>query len=90
MCRRTPSNVVLSEERSEDAHDAQEDDDPDDDDDDQKQDQKPKAAAVTLTHYDHLWGWWGCLAHGESLSAPVIRSSRGSVCSLPVGLLLST
>ena len=24
---------------------------------------KPKATAVTLTHYDNLWRWWGCLAH---------------------------
>jgi hypothetical protein len=35
--RRTPCNVVgLSEQRSEEAHDAQEDDDPDDDDGDQR------------------------------------------------------
>jgi hypothetical protein len=37
MRRRTPRNVVgLSEQRPEDAHDAQEDDDPDDDDGDQR------------------------------------------------------
>ena len=67
--RRAPGDVVgLSEQRSEDAHDAQEDDDPDDDDGDQKEDQEPKATAVTLSHYDHLWRWWGCLAHsGVSL-----------------------
>jgi hypothetical protein len=73
--RRTPGDVVgLSEQRSEDAHDAQEDDDPDDDDGDQKEDQKPKATAVTLSHDDHLRRrWWGCLAHSESLSASVNR-----------------
>jgi hypothetical protein len=87
--RRTPGNVVLPEERSEDAHDAQEDDDPDDDDDDQKEDQEPKATAVTLTHYDYLRRWWGCLAHSESLSAPVSSSLRGSAFSWPVGLLLN-
>ena len=80
--RRTPGNVVgLSKQRSEDAHDAQEDDDPDDDDTDQKEYQEPKAPAVTLTHYDHLWRWWGCLTHSESLSASVNRSSPGSAFS---------
>jgi hypothetical protein len=59
----------LSEQRSEDAQDAQDDDDPDDDDGDQKKDQEPKTTAVTLSHYDHLRRWWGCLAHnGASLS----------------------
>src|SRR5215203_454454 len=53
----------LSEQRSEDAHDAEEDDDPDDDDADQKEDQKPEATAVTLSYYDHLWWRRGCLAH---------------------------
>ena len=43
-----------------------------------REDQEPKATAVTLSHYDHLWRWWGCLADGESLSASVNRSSRGS------------
>ena len=62
-----------------DAHDAQEDDNPDDDDGDQKEDQEPKATAVTLTHYDNLWRWWGCLAHSESLSESVNSSSRGSL-----------
>lgn len=34
-----------------------------------KEDQEPKATAVTLSHYDHLWRWWGCLTHsGVSLS----------------------
>jgi hypothetical protein len=28
-----------------------------------------KQLAVTLSHYDHLWRWWGCLTHsGVSLS----------------------
>jgi hypothetical protein len=72
----SPGNVVgLSKQRSEDAHDAQEDDDPDNDDGDQKEDQEPKATAVTLTHYHHLWRWWGCLTHSESLSASVNRLS---------------
>ena len=62
--RRTPVDVVgLSEQRSEDAHDAEEDDDPDDDDGDQKENQKPEATAVTLSYYYHLWWWRGCLAH---------------------------
>ena len=55
--------VGLSEQRSEDAHDAEEDDDPDDDDGDQKENQKPEATAVTLSYYYHLWWWRGCLAH---------------------------
>ena len=33
---------------------------------------------MTLSHYDHLWRWWGCLAIAESLSASFNRSSRGS------------
>jgi hypothetical protein len=53
----------LPEQRSEDAHNAEEDDDPDDDDADQCEDQKPEAAAVTLSYYDHLWRRRGCLAH---------------------------
>jgi hypothetical protein len=84
----SPDVVGLSEERSEDAHDAQEDDDPDDDDGDQKEDQKPKATAVTLTHYDHLWRWWGCLTHSKSLSAPVNRSSPAGL-SWPAGVPLN-
>jgi hypothetical protein len=56
--RRTTGDVVgLSEQRSEDAHDAQEDDDPDDDDSDQEEDQEPEATAVTLSYHDHLWRW---------------------------------
>jgi hypothetical protein len=83
-------NVVgLSEQRSEDAHDAQEDDDPDDEDTDQKEDQEPEATAVTLTHDDNLWRWWGCLTHSESLSASVNKSSRGNVFSWPVGVGLN-
>jgi hypothetical protein len=80
--RHTPGHVVgLSEQRSEDAHDAQEDDYPDDDDGDQKEYQEPKATAVTLTHYDHLWRWWGCLTHKQVSLASVNRSWRGSVFS---------
>jgi hypothetical protein len=65
LCRMDePVDVVgLSEQRSEDAHDAEEDDDPDDDDGDQKENQKPEATAVTLSYYDHLRWWRGCLAH---------------------------
>ena len=73
--------VVLSEQRPKDAHDAQENDDPDDDDGDQKEDQEPKATAVTLSHDDHLWRWWGCLAHnGFSLGCGYrLRLKRPSV-----------
>ena len=60
---RTGDVVGLSEQRSEDAHDAEEDDDPDDDDGDQKENQKPEATAVTLSYYYHLWWRRGCLAH---------------------------
>jgi hypothetical protein len=61
--RRACAVGCLSEECSEDAHDAEEDDDPDDDDGDQEEDQKPEATAVTLSYYYHLWWWRGCLAH---------------------------
>jgi hypothetical protein len=43
---------------------------------------------VTLTLYDNLWRWWGCLTHRESPSASVNRSSRGNVFSWPVGVRL--
>ena len=33
------------------------------------------------SHDDHLRRWWGCLAHSESLSASVNRSSPGSASS---------
>lgn len=59
--------VGLPEQGPKDAHDAQEDDDPDDDDRDQKEDQEPEATAVPLPHHDHLWRWWGWLAHDGSL-----------------------
>ena len=76
--RRPRDVAVLSEQRSEDAHDAEEDDDPDDDDADQKEDQKPEATAVTLSYYDHLWWRRGCLAH-SGISLGVCQGSRAAV-----------
>jgi hypothetical protein len=82
----------LSEQRSEDAQDAEEDDDPDDDDADQKEDQKPEAAAVALSYYDHLWWRRGCLAH-SGISLGVCRgSSCGSAlfrCELACHLIFA-